>query len=130
MVTLTSLHAAVTVPATVTIPQGINTASFAVTSSSVVSETTVTITATLGSSTTSTTVTVSPPAPPPPPATEFETVSFSGRLGRNSTLTRTIPVGATGDLQFDLEWDDDRAEVEVTIFDPSGAVVFSDSSQA
>jgi hypothetical protein len=130
VVTLTSLHAAVTVPATVTIPQGATTASFAVTSSSVVSETTATITATLGSSTTSTTVTLSPVSPPPPPATEFETVSFSGRINRNSTLTLTIPVGAAGDLQFDLQWDDDRVEVDVTLLDPSGAVVFSDTSPA
>lgn len=104
-VALSSSHSAATVPASVTVPQGSQSAAFTVTTSPVTSATTATITATAAGVTKTTLLTINPPGPPPPPPpqTATLTVTATGRSGETVSSTPagiSVRVPGTASAQF------------------------------
>lgn len=77
--------AAVTVPATITVPAGVTSASTAVTTSPVTSTTTSLVSATYNGVTRTTTMTITPPAPPQPAAT-LGSISLSPATVQTGTV--------------------------------------------
>jgi hypothetical protein len=97
-VSLSSSHAAATVPAGVTVAQGSTSATFAIATSAVTQSTPVTITASAGGITRTAILTVTPP-----PQTATLTVTATGRSGERVTSTPTginVSVGSTGSASF------------------------------
>ena len=104
-VALSSSHPAASVPPSVTVAQGSQSAVFPITTTTVTATTVATITATAGGVTKTTTLTISPPGPPPPPPpqTATLTVTASGRNGETVSSTPSgisVPVPSTGSATF------------------------------
>ncbi|NUR78493.1 MAG: hypothetical protein HOQ28_19680 [Thermoleophilia bacterium] len=101
-VSLSSSNAgAATVPASVTIPSGASTATFAVSTSAVATSTPVTISATYNGATATTSLTVDPA--PPPPQTATLTVTATGRAGERVTSSPagiSVATGSSGSASF------------------------------
>ncbi|MEE8360682.1 MAG: S8 family serine peptidase, partial [Gemmatimonadales bacterium] len=76
-----------------------------------------------GTATSSVTVTVSAPS-------EVATSTFSGRIGRNTTITQNVLIEAAGQVDATLSWTRSRASLNLTARDPSGATVASGSGSS
>jgi len=91
---------AATVPASVTVPAGAFSATFAVSTLSVTASTSLTISGAFGGSTRSATLAVTPPPPPPPPATlaslSVNPTTVTGGATSQGTVTLTSPAPAGG----------------------------------
>jgi hypothetical protein len=97
-ITLSSSHAAASVPASVTVSQGSTSATFAIATSTVATSTPVTIAATAGGVTRTAALTVTPPAP-----AATLTVTASGRGGErvmSSPAGINVAVGSSGSASF------------------------------
>jgi len=92
-VSLSSASSAVAVPASVTVPQGGNSATFGITTSSVTATTSVTLSASYAGVTKTTTVTVNPAPPPPPPTLATLTFDRPSIVGGNP-VTGTVTLSA------------------------------------
>ena len=57
------------------------------------------------------------------------TTTLTGSIDKNQTLTRTVSMGA-GAVQWTLNWDESRVDLDVRGRDPQGSVIFFDSSSA
>jgi hypothetical protein len=84
---------------------------------------TLTATGTGGTTTSSVTVTVS--APP-----EMTTSTFSGRIGKNATITQNVLIEAAGQVDARLSWSSSRASLNLTARDPDGANLASGSGSS
>jgi Beta-propeller repeat len=105
VVSLSSSNPSVaSVPSTVTVQAGSQTAVFSVSTTAVSTSTTVNITATYNGSSLTRSVTVAPPAPPPPPPQNATlTVTASGRSGERVTSSPAginVAVGSSGSASF------------------------------
>jgi hypothetical protein len=100
-VSLSSASSAVAVPASVTVPQGGNSATFGITTLSVTATTSVTLSASYAGVTKTTTVTVNP-APPPPPTTlatlTFDRPSIVGGNPVTGTVTLSAAAPSGGSV--------------------------------
>ena len=99
------------VPASVTVPSGSQTAVFDIATSNVTGSTPVTLSATLNAITKTSTLTVTsgsappPPPPPPPPQTAALTVSATGRNGVRVTSSPagiSVATGSSGSASFNV----------------------------
>jgi beta-propeller repeat-containing protein len=99
------------VPASVTVPVGSQSAVFDVATTGVSASTPVTLSATLNAITRTTTLTVTPgstqppPPPPPPPQSATLTVSVSGRSGQSVTSSPagiSVTTGSSGSASFNV----------------------------
>src|SRR4029077_569273 len=104
-VVLSSSHPAASVPPSVTVAQGSQSAVFPITTTTTTATTAATITATAGGVAKTTTLTINPPGPPPPPPpqTATLTVSATGRNGETVSSTPSgisVRVGSTGSATF------------------------------
>ena len=66
----------------------------------------------------------------PTPEPERTTTSFSGEIDKEQTIAHTVSVGEVGEVDLALDWAESRANLTLRVLDPSGAVVFSDGSDA
>lgn len=104
-VALSSNHPAASVPSSVTVSQGSQSAVFPIATTAVTATAVATITATAGGVTKTTTLTINPsgPPPPPPPQTATLTVTATGRNGETVSSTPSgisVPVPSTGSATF------------------------------
>ena len=104
-VALSSSNAAASVPSSVTVAQGSQSAVFTISTTAVTATTVATITATAGGVTKTTTLTINPagPPPPPPPQTATLTVTATGRSGETVSSTPagiSVPVSSSGSAAF------------------------------
>ena len=91
-VALSSNHPAASVPPSVTVPQGSQSAVFPITTTTVTATAVATITATAGGVTKTTTLTINPPGPPPPPPPQTATLTVTA-TGRNGETVSSTPSG-------------------------------------
>ncbi|HYZ85932.1 MAG TPA: SBBP repeat-containing protein [Bryobacteraceae bacterium] len=106
-VALSSNHPAASTPASVTVPQGSQSAAFPITTTAVTTSTVATITATAAGVTKTTSLTINPPGPPPPPPpqTATLTVTATGRSGERVMSTPggiNVQVGTSGSASFNI----------------------------
>jgi carbon monoxide dehydrogenase subunit G len=117
-VALSSSNASVaTVPASVIVPGGSGSTTFTVNTNPVEASTSVDFTATAGDVIRTAQLTVQPFTP------ETETVTFSGRIERNSTRTHSVNVTAAGEGSARLSWQDNRVSLSLTVRNPSGTAI-------
>jgi len=128
VVTLSSDNPVATIPATVTIAAGHSSGSFAIGTSSVTTQTTVTLTATVGSTSKTTTLTISP-------ATLESLRLEPDRVTGGSTVTGTIKLSGpapTGGLIITLTSNSSSATVPAMVTVPAGqnAITFTVATHA
>jgi uncharacterized protein YfaP (DUF2135 family) len=122
-----------TVPASVNVPGGSTSATFTASTSAGDFDQSSSISASHGGVTRTVILSVTAATggdTDPPPEDTTETATFSGRIDKERTVTHTVTIGATGQTDLDLDWDESRVDLSLRVRDPAGGVVFFDGSSS